>query len=262
MLQMFCVEQLADIQNVYRDLLKHYIKGFKDACKDKNVLLNIELKEVHSLNVAENCLKIAKSENLNQEKTLIAYLCGLFHDVGRFEQFTKYHTFKGDESLYHGELGVEVIKKEQFFKDLPKEIQDIICTAVYNHGLREIQADVKNDELYFSKLVRDADKIDIYRIVCKYYNTSGPRNIALEYGLDDKAEISTKPLNDFINKNLISKEDLESVNDFKLMQISWIYDLNFNFSKQIIKEKAYIDTILDTIKGEKVKQIIKQYITL
>ena len=46
------------------------------------------------------------------------------------------------------------------------------------------------------------------------------------------------------------------------MQISWIYDLNFNFSKQIIKEKAYIDTILDTIKGEKVKQIIKQYITL
>jgi len=61
--------------------------------KIKNVLLNIELKEVHSLNVAENCLKIAKSENLNQEKTLIAYLCGLFHDVGRFEQFYKISHF-------------------------------------------------------------------------------------------------------------------------------------------------------------------------
>lgn len=259
---MFYKSKLTDIQNVYQVQLKSYINSFKNNCKDKNVLLNIELKEVHSLNVAKNCLKIAESENLNPENTLIAYLCGLFHDVGRFEQFTKFNTFKDNENLYHGDLGVKVIKKEKFLENFSKQIQNIICAAVYNHGLREIQTEVKDEELYFSKLVRDADKIDIYRIVAKYYNTTGPRNIALEYGLQDIPKISKRPMQDYLQSKLISKQDLKTLNDFKLMQISWIFDLNFDYSKQNIKEKGYINTILSTIKGEKEKLFIKQNILL
>lgn len=239
------MSNISDI-TYYNDLFDKYTGKFLIE-GDNKLNNNIRLKIVHSKNVQFNCAGIADSESLNSGNKFIAELCGLFHDIGRFEQYTKYNTFRDDDSVYHGELGVEVMKKEGFLSGLDYNIINIILESIYNHGLLKIPDSAKGDVLFFSKLVRDADKIDIYRIVSEYYHISGPRNVALEYNLETKPYISESVMDDFKNKELISKAKLKSLNDFKTMQLSWIFDLNFNYTKKVIGENGYINSILSSI---------------
>ena len=229
--------------NYYNQLFDEYTDQFLKDTKE-NTWQNIRLKIVHSKNVEKNCNDIAKSEKLDNESTFTAKLCGLFHDIGRFEQYTKYHTFRDDNSVYHGQLGVEVLNETGFLKDLPEKTTQIILKSTYNHGLIQIPEETKGETLYFSKLTRDADKTDIYRIVSEYYHQSGPRNIALEYGLEDTPVISENIMEDFMNGKLISKSSLKTLNDFKTMQLSWIFDINFNYTKEMILKNRYLDSIL------------------
>ncbi len=237
-----------------------YCNSFVVNCKSDNTIQNLNLKIVHSKNVLMHCENIAKSENLNDEEYFIAQLCGLFHDIGRFEQFTTYNTFRDDDSIYHGALGAEVLEKEGFLSDLDIRTQGIVIKAILNHGLIAIPQNTVGDELYFSKLVRDADKADIFGIVAKYYHSSGPRNIALEYGLADIKEISACVLEKFLDRQMISKDDLKTLNDFKLMQLAWIFDLNFVYTKRFFINNNFAEAILSSITDDTHKEKIKSVI--
>lgn len=158
-------------------------------------------------------------------------------------------------------MGVEIIEKEQFLNELPTDIQNIVKKAVLNHGLKDILKDTTGDALYFSKLVRDSDKADIYRIVVKYYNSTGPRNIALEYGLENLPIISDKVFDTFKNGQIISKSNLRTLNDFKLMQISWIYDINFKYTRELICKNNYPEILINSMNCENVKAEIERMVT-
>ena len=54
---------------------------------------NLKRKQLHSLRVMQKSRIIAKSLKLSEEEIQIATLIGLLHDIGRFEQYTKYNTF-------------------------------------------------------------------------------------------------------------------------------------------------------------------------
>lgn len=227
----------------YIKIFQKYTDSFLSAENDGTLNENIKLKQKHSLRVFKNASNIAKSINVYGQDLFIAQLCGLFHDIGRFEQFTKYKTFKDDESVYHGALGVDVMLKEGFIRNEDQKIQDIVFDAIYNHGLISIEK-TNESSLLFSKITRDADKIDIFKIVAKYYRDPGPRNIALEYGLENSNYISDIVHDNFFQEKMIDKKDLKTLNDFKLMQIAWIFDLNFEYTKKIIYEKSYINSIV------------------
>ncbi len=241
----------------YVKRFKAYTESFLQKSIDDNTRKNINLKINHSLRVFKNAENIAMALNLNSEDMFIAQLTGLFHDIGRFEQFTKYNTFRDDESLYHGALGEDVLRKENLVSNLEPEMFEIICDATYNHGLIKIERE-NESSLLFSKIVRDADKLDIYRIVAKYYLEPGPRNIALEYGLEDLPIISGSVIEKVKNKQLITKEELKILNDFKVMQLAWIFDLNFEYSQQIVVEKDYHSIIIKTLNGADSQMIAKE----
>ncbi len=248
---------MPDIQ-YFLDLFDNYCDGFLKNCNSEYIAENIKLKINHSKNVFFHCREIAISEELDDNKRFIAEFCGLFHDIGRFEQFTIYNTFKDDDSVYHGKLGVEVLEKEKFLDTISSEIREIITTSVFNHGLIKIPEGIIGDKLYFSKLVRDADKADIFRIVALYYHSNGPRNIALEYGLADIPEISDDVYNQFCNFQMISKEILKTLNDFKTMQIAWIFDINFKYTFRYIDENKYLEAVVSSITDEsKKKEMIR-----
>lgn len=246
--------------NYFRKLFENYSNSFLSSLEEENTKQNIQLKITHSKNVEKNCSLIAESEKLSEESIFIADLCGLFHDIGRFEQYTKYNTFRDDISIYHGQLGVEVLEKIKILKDLPENIIKIILDSTYNHGLLKIPDNIDENIMLFSKITRDADKIDIYRIVAEYYHKSGPRNIALEYNLDDSPIISESIIKTFCNGELISKDKLNTLNDFKCMQLSWIFDLNFQYTKDTVLSKNYLDSILNSISDISGKDILKDKI--
>lgn len=73
----------------------------------------IKLKTDHTYNVSELCEKIAFSIGMTKEDINIAWLTGLLHDIGRFEQVRRYGTFNDSKSVDHAKLGVDILLKMQ-----------------------------------------------------------------------------------------------------------------------------------------------------
>ena len=94
------------------------------------------------------------------------------------------------------------------------------------------------------KLLRDADKVDIWRVVTDYYRDARhERNQTIELNLPDTPSISDAVCRSLMKGNIVKMADLETLNDFKLLQIGWIYDVNFHRTFQIVQERGYLEKI-------------------
>ena len=71
----------------------------------------IRLKIEHTYRVCGLCQQIARSLDLPEEEVDIAWLTGLLHDVGRFEQQRVYGTFTDADSIDHAKYGVRSGKR-------------------------------------------------------------------------------------------------------------------------------------------------------
>lgn len=72
----------------------------------------IKLKIDHTYRVAGLCQNIAQSMGLGKRDVDIAWLLGMLHDVGRFEQIRQYGTFSDADSVDHAEFGADILFKE------------------------------------------------------------------------------------------------------------------------------------------------------
>ena len=135
----------------------------------KNFDLNDEktgLKIRHTYKVVEDSEKIANELNLSNEEIQLAKLIGLLHDIGRFEQAKRYNDFRDNNNMDHATFAIELLFKQKLIRSFieTNQYDDIIYKAILNHNKLQIQNDVNNKALLFSKIVRDADKMDNFRV--------------------------------------------------------------------------------------------------
>jgi HD superfamily phosphohydrolase YqeK len=239
-----------------------YIQNFRS--DDPAFQRNIELKRDHSYRVWRNAADLGKSISLNENNQLIIETAGLLHDVGRFEQFRQYGTFSDKKSVNHGWLGVDVLKQKSILKELKEQEKEDIYTAIYHHNKKDLPKDKSIRQLTFIKLLRDADKLDIWRVVTDYYCNNGETNNTLQLDLPDKPRISKQNIEDLKEGRLVDLRNLETLNDFKLLQLGWVYDLNFERSYEILKEQGYLekifDSLPDTVEIHEVRNKIEGYL--
>lgn len=217
---------------------------------------SIELKKQHSLRVMEISKEIAQNMKLDKEKIHIATLIGLLHDIARFEQYTKFKTFDDKDSFDHADYGVEILNKD-IKKYIKTDIYDeIIKKAVKNHNKYKIENELSDDEILFCKIIRDADKIDImYLAIIMYWK--GSEEIISE------SKISDDFLKQFRNSKLMNVKKDTDLNEINIMIkiLSFIFDINFKESFEIIKENDYLNRIIDRFeyKNEKTKKEIEEF---
>ena len=72
----------------------------------------IKLKIDHTYRVAGLCQRIAESLGLSEPDVDIAWLLGMLHDIGRFEQIRRFGTFNDVQSVDHAEFGADLLFKE------------------------------------------------------------------------------------------------------------------------------------------------------
>ena len=202
----------------------------------------IERKFGHSFRVMENAGNIADSLNLSNEEIELSKLIGLLHDIGRFEQERIYKTFKDHESIDHGDLGVEILKKENYIrKYIEEDIYDnIILKAIKNHNKLYIEDELTKQELLFSKIVRDADKLDIFYEGVEIFWTNKE-----EIEKVNNSKLSEKVIETFNNNILIDRKDIITTADGILNFISFMFDINFKYDFEVLKKENYINKILD-----------------
>ena len=225
---------------------KEYVLQFSS--DDPIVQESMDLKKEHTWRVCEAITDIGRSLNLSQDDLCVAESAALLHDIGRFEQFKRYRTFADYKSEDHAALGVKIIQANQVLRDFEPAVARLITQAVKYHNRATLPAGEEKRCLFFLKLLRDADKVDIWRVVTDYYKNAGHnRNKVIELDLPDNPEISNSVYNALMNGKLVQMDDLKTLNDFKMLQIGWIYDINFPRTFQIIKENKYLEMLRDAL---------------
>lgn len=217
----------------------------------------IKRKQLHSLRVMEECKKVAKALKLNEEEIELAELIGLLHDIGRFEQYNRENEYHNEMILDHANLGVEILVKDDYIK---KYIDDkyyipIILKAIKNHNKLEIEDDLNEEELLYAKIIRDADKLDNFRVKEENkFEDSFPETKDAAGKLSYSA-MSDVVYNDFLAHKCIKLEDRKTLIDYWVCILAFIFDLYFKSSLKYIKDKNYIDILIDKIeyKNEETK---------
>ena len=243
-----------------------YVSGFYGG--DDYVNANIKLKEKHSLRVCEEMQYIVREMELKREQALLAETIALFHDVGRFEQFARYRTYKDHESIDHGLLGIEVLRETNVLDGLLRKEKQLIRKAIEYHGLKELPSGLDGDCLLHCRLIRDADKLDVYYIVARYCRQyrKNPQKFSLELEFPDKPTYTPKVVDDILNGRRTSYSKLRVLNDMRLLQLGWVYDVNFAATLKRIKRRGFLEEIFsflpETREIEKVRETICSYVNL
>lgn len=196
----------------------------------------IRLKYFHTIQVANISYELAERLNLSKEDRDLAKLIGYLHDIGRFVQVTKTKTFK-DKTMDHAAEGVKILFEDGLIREFIEtdKYDDIIKKAVGNHNKYAIVDDVNDRELLFANIIRDCDKIDIFR-VCYTEN---------KYRME--AIPSDKVLECFDKEVSINLKDVKNKSDSTLCVLAFIFDFNYKESIQLLKEKGYYVDFINSI---------------
>ncbi len=205
---------------------------------------NIVLKEKHTEQVCRNMDEIARSLRLSPEHAALAGTIALLHDVGRFPQYQRFRTFQDGISTNHAALGAAVLIENNVLANLPEHERNIVVRSVTLHNVFSLPERVDEETRRFTNMVRDADKLDIWRVFIDYYRTPvDARPDAVALGLPDDPGYSPEVLASLARRELVTLSMLRTLNDFKLLQLAWIFDLNFGRSLELVRERAIIENL-------------------
>jgi len=229
-----------------KEWFTHYVQTFKYG--DRELKQNTILKEEHTLKVCHEMITLAEQLGLNTNERRLAEIIALFHDIGRFEQFARYNTFIDKQSENHAELGVKILKNYGVLNKFEDSIESLIFRTIRYHNRAILPPDETETCLFFSKLLRDADKLDIWRVVTDYYHRrDGKRNGAIELDLPDTPGISDEVYEDLMNKKIVNIHHMKNLNDFKLLQVGWVFDLNFAATYRAVRSRGYLEKIREVL---------------
>lgn len=220
-----------------------YVEPFLET--DAEGSRNIQLKIEHTRKVCEAMAELSAGERLTENEARIAAAVALLHDVGRFPQYRRWRTFRDSDSDNHARLAVEVIREQRLLSGLDPAEQLLIEEAVRFHNLLEPPATATSPTRRFINLIRDADKLDIWRVFVELLaQPPEERASAATLGLPDIAGTISDACIAALDAGSVVRLDTASCfNDFKLLQISWVYDLTCNTARRMLRERGYIETL-------------------
>jgi len=210
----------------------------------------IILKEEHTKRVCGNIIMIGDELGLSREDLITAEIIALFHDVGRFRQYEIYHTFVDALSEDHAKLGLRQIGIHKVLSGLPKNRKILISKAIAYHNAAFLPEYEDEKTLLFMKLIRDADKLDIWKVFLDYYMENRYSD-AIALWLPDNPSFSEKIIDSIRMRKFAKLKDLKTLNDFKLLQVSWVFDINFIPSFRTIKNNNFIGMLEKTLPNVK-----------
>jgi len=227
--------------------MAHYMKSFYS--DDEEVQRGILIKEKHTGYVTANCVQLANFLHLPTHDTQLAEIIGLFHDVGRFRQYSIYKTFNDADSEDHADLALKVIDELKFFTELSAEDYELVKFAIANHNKKTIAPTDDVRKILFAKIIRDADKLDIYRVLEPFLAQSAadkmPNFIKSTSNL--VADISPDFVENFVSGEQADYRKIRTNGDRKIVRLMWIYDINFSWTMQKIVERGYIEKIVSNL---------------
>lgn len=238
--------------SVFSEFTNAYLSG--DEKQDELYRLKIG----HTMNVLSNASEILEREGVDGRTALLCQLGALFHDIGRFPQLKQYNTFRDRESTNHGRLGVLTLRSLSLSDRLSEEDLRIIRIAIGQHNLKTLNPRLPHPLSTPVHVVRDADKIDILRLIIEHFSKSEDKNPIITHGVtDDPGKYSSTIYDQIISGYPGDYKDIQYANDFMLIALGWTSTLGFKSSLKIIQERNLINQIAEILpKDNKIQNLI------
>lgn len=241
---------MREILNEMHNWMTNYMKSFYT--HDEEVQRGILIKETHTGYVTSNCVELAKYLKLNPHDVELAEIIGLFHDVGRFRQYSIYRTFNDADSEDHADLAIKVIDELNFFKKLSEKDFEIVKFSIRQHNKKEIAPSDDERKILFAKIIRDADKLDIYRVLEPYFAQENADKMPNFIKGAQIADISDDFVEHFAKGEQADYREIRTNGDRKIVRLMWVYNVNFAWTLKKIVERGYIEKIIENLpKNEK-----------
>jgi hypothetical protein len=181
---------------------------------------------------------------LGPEELLVAETAALLHDIGRFRQFAAYRTFRDTTSENHARIGLRLINRNRLLAGFSPAQRAHIARAVAFHNTAHPPDLSDPDSRLFLELLRDADKLDILNIAIGHYigRARQPKAFGgLAFTQGDGC--SPQVLAALHESRFVHLEAVRTINDVKLLYISWVFDLNFPASFREMRKGRYIERL-------------------
>lgn len=240
----------AGVERATVEELRRWFFVYAESFKARNSawVRNIDLKVEHTMHVCREIVELGRALGLGEGELHLAEVMALLHDVGRFEQYARYETFVDRASVDHAEMALTVLREHDVLAALDPASRALVERSILFHNRRELPELDDERLLFFARLLRDADKLDIWRVVTDYYRASeSERNGAVELNLPDLPGISPGVLADVMAGHTVDHTHLERFNDFKVAQMAWVFDVNFAPTLRALRERGYLEMIRDAL---------------
>ena len=227
------------MMEIRKDLVISAFCSYTSAFDSSN--LQIANKIRHTWHVAENCSVIASSLAADAD---LAWLIGVLHDIGRFEQIRVVHGYDDSLGLDHGDYGAKLLFEDGWIRRfLPDPSADeIIRKAVRYHNKYALPPSLSPEELLYAQVVRDADKIDNFRGFHEndFYSFHERTEREVQESL-----ISDEIVQCFLRHETIPFELIRSPADFFLIPYALYFGLVYPASRRLADEQGNYRRMLD-----------------
>ncbi len=245
----------------FEEYVNRYIKEAEES-KDEEAKLNYTNKKIHTYHVRDNILRIAKEENLKLNMFVIEFI-GLFHDIGRFEQYRRYRTFNDGKSCNHAKMSIQILEDEGIISKLDYTIREYIVDPILMHNLKDLPKLEDRKMYHYTSLLRDADKLDGFRSISVYERAN--KNLAYFKNKSDEPIISDYVYDSIMSQKSVNKYNLTTILESQIVSLGYITsDINYKTTLKLIKENNYatlmFDKMQDTQRSRAIYNFVNEYI--
>ena len=212
---------------LYRRFHAYYV-GFYSS--DPDIMNMVQLKEKHSIRVAKHARDLAKNIGLSAEKVNLAEMAGLLHDIARSEQ-AHLKTFNDSISFDHGDRGILRLEESGILKSLDAASQKAILFSVQHHNKMAVPS-ASLDKTLLAGIIRDADKLDIFRILPPIAAGHDYSPLLVELLRKGRA---------------LPYSEVRTGADKRLIRLGWLYDINYQWTLALLISEGYADGLVDSL---------------
>ncbi len=183
----------------------------------------MRLKRIHTDHVVSNARAIAAGEGFDARTASVCAVAALLHDTGRYEQLKRYNTFRDADSVDHAVFSHDIVRDLGWLVACPEEERRAILDAVLFHNRRDLPEGLDALTRAAAETVRDADKLDIFRVLEERVATTDWRNdCAAFWDLPVHAAPNPAVLAAIRASRPVDYQNIKTLADFVLIQVGWM----------------------------------------
>ncbi len=211
--------------------------------------------------------KIVERRGIGEQRLDIARTIAILHDAGRFLQFERYGSFADFETCNHAAMSVRIAHRElrTMFRDVKDVFQRLILRPIAFHNRLVVPKGEDSDVIFYTNIIRDADKIDILRVMNDISSSESQelRNTVL-LGLGQDGDISDAVFTRVMDGKPVDYSIMKNHSDFRALLLGWAFDIHFDEALQRILDIGLFQMILGSIphteKRDRLEQRVFGYI--